>query len=68
MSRKFELLMNPPTARLDGKKLNTTNDLAIDRKGRIWFTDPWNEGNVATNGWEPRGLGEVSVKPSNPLI
>lgn len=33
--------------RLDGKPLNTPNDLAIDRKGRIWFTNPWNEGNVA---------------------
>ncbi len=32
--------------RVDGKKLNTPNDLAIDRKGRIWFTNPWNEGNV----------------------
>jgi gluconolactonase len=32
--------------RLDGKRLNTPNDLAIDRKGRIWFTNPWNEGNV----------------------
>ena len=31
----------------EGKKLNTPNDLAIDRKGRIWFTNPWNEGNVA---------------------
>ena len=26
--------------RVDGKKLNTPNDLAVDRKGRIWFTDP----------------------------
>ena len=26
--------------RIDGKKLNTPNDLAIDRKGRIWFTNP----------------------------
>ena len=32
--------------RVDGKKLNTPNDLAIDRKGRIWFTNPWNEGNI----------------------
>ena len=32
--------------RVDGSKLNTPNDLAIDRKGRIWFTNPWNEGNV----------------------
>ena len=25
---------------LDGSRHNTPNDLAIDRKGRIWFTDP----------------------------
>ncbi len=25
---------------LDGKRHNRPNDLAIDRKGRIWFTDP----------------------------
>ena len=31
--------------RIDGKKLSTPNDLAIDRKGRIWFTNPVNEGN-----------------------
>jgi gluconolactonase len=37
---------------LDGKKLNTPNDLAIDRKGRIWFTNPWNEG-LADPGTEP---------------
>ena len=31
--------------RLDGKKLSTPNDLAIDRQGRIWFTNPVNDGN-----------------------
>ena len=25
---------------LDGKRLNSPNDLAIDAQGRIWFTDP----------------------------
>ena len=25
---------------LDGKRLNSPNDLAIDRQGRIWFSDP----------------------------
>ena len=24
----------------EGKRLNSPNDLAIDSKGRIWFTDP----------------------------
>ena len=32
--------------RIDGQRLNTPNDLAIDRLGRIWFTNPWNDGNV----------------------
>ena len=31
---------------LDGQRLNTPNDLAIDRRGRIWFSNPWNEGNI----------------------
>jgi gluconolactonase len=26
---------------LDGKHHNTPNDLAVDKKGRIWFTDPY---------------------------
>ncbi|TAK24170.1 MAG: SMP-30/gluconolactonase/LRE family protein [Chloroflexota bacterium] len=26
--------------RLDGRRLNSPNDLAIDSRGRIWFTDP----------------------------
>ena len=26
--------------RLDGKRLNSPNDLAIDSRGRVWFTDP----------------------------
>ena len=32
--------------RVDGRKLNTPNDLAIDHQGRIWFTNPWNVGNI----------------------
>jgi gluconolactonase len=31
--------------KFEGKRLNTPNDLAIDRKGRIWFTNPVNSGN-----------------------
>ena len=33
------------TDNVDGKKLNTPNDLAVDRQGRIWFTNPVNPGN-----------------------
>jgi gluconolactonase len=40
--------------RVDGKKLSTPNDLAIDRKGRIWFTNPVNEGN-----WDPTEVEEL---------
>ena len=40
--------------RLNGKKLSTPNDLAIDRKGRIWFTNPVNEGN-----WDKTEIEEL---------
>ena len=32
--------------RWEGHRLNTPNDLALDLQGRIWFTNPWNEGNI----------------------
>jgi gluconolactonase len=50
--------------RVDGKRLNTPNDLAIDRKGRIWFTNPWNEGNVAKT--EVPELDNKSVLRADP--
>ena len=31
---------------VEGKKLNTPNDLAVDSKGRVWFTNPWNATNI----------------------
>jgi gluconolactonase len=31
-------------ADFEGRRLNIPNDLAIDRQGRIWFTDPFYEG------------------------
>ena len=31
---------------LEGTRLNTPNDLAIDRQGRIWFSNPWNDINI----------------------
>src|SRR5262249_38814735 len=30
--------------RLDGRRHNRPNDLALDRKGRVWFTDPFGRG------------------------
>jgi gluconolactonase len=49
---------------VDGKKLNTPNDLAIDRKGRIWFTNPWNEGNI--DATERQELDNRSVLRADP--
>ena len=57
---------------LDGQKLNTPNDLAVDRGGRIWFTNPWNAGNIDPSEVEeldnrsvlcaaPQGDGSYSV-------
>lgn len=44
--------------RYEGKRLNLPNDLAIDREGRIWFTDPWYEG--AAGPWSrDRSLMEL---------
>jgi gluconolactonase len=50
--------------RLDGKKLNTPNDLAIDRKGRVWFTNPWNAGNIDPS--EREELDHRSVLRADP--
>ena len=50
--------------RVEGKKLNTPNDLAIDRKGRIWFTNPWNEGNI--DATEKTELDNKSVLRCDP--
>jgi len=50
--------------RLDGKRLNTPNDLAVDRKGRIWFTNPVNEGNWDKT--EVRELDDQSVLRADP--
>jgi gluconolactonase len=49
---------------VDGKKLNTPNDLAIDRRGRIWFTNPWNEGNI--DATERQELDNRSVLRADP--
>jgi len=50
--------------RVDGKKLNTPNDLAIDRKGRIWFTNPVNDGNWDKT--EVKELDNQSVLRADP--
>ena len=49
---------------LNGQRLNTPNDLAIDRQGRIWFTNPWNEGN--TDPKEHEELDHRSVLRADP--
>lgn len=50
--------------RVDGQKLNTPNDLAIDRIGRIWFTNPWNSGNIDPS--EVEELDNRSVLRADP--
>lgn len=50
--------------RVDGMKLNTPNDLAVDRKGRIWFTNPWNAGNIDPS--ETEELDNRSVLRADP--
>jgi gluconolactonase len=50
--------------RLDGKKLNTPNDLAVDRRGRIWFTNPWNAVNIDPS--EQEELDNRSVLRADP--
>jgi gluconolactonase len=36
--------MTPLPNRIQGRRHNRPNDLAIDRQGRIWFTDPFGRG------------------------
>ena len=50
--------------RVDGQKLNTPNDLAVDRRGRIWFTNPWNTPNVDPS--EAEELDNRSVLRADP--
>ncbi|MBM3943134.1 MAG: SMP-30/gluconolactonase/LRE family protein [SAR202 cluster bacterium] len=50
--------------RVEGKRLNTPNDLAVDRRGRIWFTNPWNAGNIDPS--EKEELDNRSVVRADP--
>ena len=50
--------------KLDGQRLNTPNDLAVDRQGRIWFTNPWNDGNIDPS--ERTELGHEEVLRADP--
>ena len=50
--------------RMDGQRLNTHNDLAVDRQGRIWFTNPWNDGNIDPS--EQEELDNRSVLRADP--
>ncbi|MCH7792653.1 MAG: SMP-30/gluconolactonase/LRE family protein, partial [Planctomycetes bacterium] len=49
---------------VDGQKLNTPNDLATDLHGRIWFTNPWNVGNIDPS--EVEELDNRSVLRADP--
>jgi gluconolactonase len=47
-------------AMLDGRRHNDPQDLALDREGRIWFSDDWTPDSVGGPvGWPP--LGHQSV-------
>ena len=50
--------------RLNGRRLNTPNDLAIDSAGRVWFTNPWNPPNI--DPAETQELGEEQVLRADP--
>ena len=50
--------------RFDGKKFHTPNDLAIDLQNRIWFTNPWNDGNIDPE--EKHELDHQSVFRADP--
>jgi gluconolactonase len=50
--------------RTEGKKLNAPNDLAIDIKGRIWFTNPWSKSNI--DAAERMELDHESVLRADP--
>ena len=47
--------------RLDGRRHNRPNDLAIDRQGRIWFTDPYGQQNCTAGRAKFIG-GNVNVR------
>jgi gluconolactonase len=54
--------MTPLPNRLQGRRHNRPNDLAIDRRGRIWFTDPCGRGRPR----EERELDHASVLRLDP--
>ena len=54
--------MTPLPNLLDGKRHNRPNDLAIDRMGRIWFSDPFGR----TSSPEERQLDHTSVLRLDP--
>jgi gluconolactonase len=47
---------------LDGQRHNNPNDLAVDRRGRIWFTDPYS--GIGNSG--PKELDHMSVLRLDP--
>ena len=53
--------------RVDGQRLNTPNDLAVDRLGRIWFTNPWNAGNIDPANWKSWTIARSWWPVPNPM-
>ena len=52
--------------RLDGRRINTPNDLAVDAQGRVWFTNPWNAANVDPDGERQLELDHQEVLRADP--
>lgn len=54
--------VTPLLNKLDGVRINRPNDIAVDRKGRIWFTDPFGVGRPVSE----RQLDHASVLRLDP--
>ena len=62
--------------RFEGRRLNSPNDLAIDARGRVWFTDPrygisgttWSWITSSSSAWirRPTAPGPSNALPSTP--
>jgi len=50
--------------RFGKQRLNTPNDLAIERGGRIWFSNPWNEMNISET--ERQEMPDQSILRADP--
>lgn len=59
---KIEVL----TEKFEGKRYNSPNDLCIDTKGRIWFTDPFYGPDRSGLEMDIDGVYRIDAEPSPP--